>query len=310
MNAQTVVNKGDAVASSGRQDAPQILVEKANGASRPIADPGQRSRHVQELIETVDSLPDVNARNLFQECFQSLLALYGDGLQRMLQLTKNAGVDGAKVMDAFVHDKLVRSLLLIHNLHPQDLETRLHGALNKIRPYLQSHGGNVELLDLGNDVARLRLQGTCQTCPSSSVTLELAVRQAIEEACPDLMGFEVEGVTPVGTPTVTRPPGAPHWQIIDGLDSIPAASIRSMILNDEPVVICRLDRSLYAFRNRCALCQAAFDDGTIDNNMLRCPSGHSFDVPRVGISVSDPKIHLDPLPLLESGNTVKIAITH
>jgi Fe-S cluster biogenesis protein NfuA len=96
-------------------------------------------------------------------------------------------------------------LLLIHGLHPVSLEDRLLGALDKIRPYLQSHGGNVELLGFQNDVARLRLQGTCKTCPSSSLTLELAVRQVIEESCPDLAGFEVEPVTPAAEQAAPGP---------------------------------------------------------------------------------------------------------
>ena len=85
---------------------------------------------------------------------------------------------------------------LIHDLHPVPLETRLREALDTVRPYMESHGGNVELLSLEDDVARLGLQGHCKTCPSSSVTLELAIRGAIEEACPDLMGIEVEGLEP------------------------------------------------------------------------------------------------------------------
>ena len=56
---------------------------------------------------------------------------------------------------------------------------------------MQSHGGSIDLLSLENDVARVRLRGTCKTCPSSSITLELAVRRAVDEACPDLLAFEV-----------------------------------------------------------------------------------------------------------------------
>jgi Fe-S cluster biogenesis protein NfuA len=91
---------------------------------------------------------------------------------------------------------LVSGPLLIHGLHPVSPEGRLQGALDKTRPYLKSHGGGGELLGLQDDVTRLRLQGTCKSCPSSSVALELAVRRVIEEACPDLAGFEVEELTP------------------------------------------------------------------------------------------------------------------
>jgi Fe-S cluster biogenesis protein NfuA len=157
------------------------------------------------LIERIESLPDASARRLIQECLQSLLELYGDGLARVMQLVGNAGAEGRQVRDDLLHDKLVRGLLLIHGLHPDSLETRLLAALDKVRPYIQGHGGNVELVALQDDVARLRLQGTCKSCPSSSVTLELAVRHAIQEACPDLAGFEVEGITPKPEQTAPGP---------------------------------------------------------------------------------------------------------
>jgi Fe-S cluster biogenesis protein NfuA len=87
-----------------------------------------------------------------------------------------------------IQDPQFAGLLIIHGLHPLDLETRLLRALDKVRPYMESHAGTVEFLGLRDGVARLRLKGTCKSCPSSKVTLELAVRKAIEEACPDLTG--------------------------------------------------------------------------------------------------------------------------
>jgi len=124
----------------------------------------------------------------------SLLTFYGQGLGRVLDVVRESGAEGRKVLDRLAEDSSVRTLLLIHGLHPLDLSTRLHQAIEKVRPYMESHGGNVELLSLENDFARLRLHGACKTCPSSAITLELALRGAIEEACPDLAGFEVEGV--------------------------------------------------------------------------------------------------------------------
>ncbi|HEY3861851.1 MAG TPA: NifU family protein [Verrucomicrobiae bacterium] len=153
----------------------------------------QEGRKLQDMIARIEQMPDAEARDLTRECLQSVLTLHGEGLERMLLLIKNAGAAGREISEALQRDKLTRGLLLIHGLHPVPLARRLADALDKVRPYMQSHGGNVELLSLENDVATLRLQGACKTCPSSAVTLELAVRQAVEEACPDLLGFEVEG---------------------------------------------------------------------------------------------------------------------
>ena len=67
-------------------------------------------------------------------------------------------------------------------------------ALDNVRPYMESHGGNVELVSLEDGVARIRLEGSCDGCPASSSTLELAIKTALEETAPDLLGIEVEGI--------------------------------------------------------------------------------------------------------------------
>lgn len=158
----------------------------------PIAGLNQEAKRLQELIEKAEALPNPAARVLVQECLESVLAFYGDGLARVLEVVSAAEADGRPVLDSLVRDPAVSGLLLIHDLHPLDLETRLRAALDKVRPYMESHGGNVELLGFEAGRARLRLQGTCKTCSASTVTLELAVRSALQEACPDLAGFTVE----------------------------------------------------------------------------------------------------------------------
>ncbi len=151
----------------------------------------QQAKRLQELVERAGQLRDSSARTLVQDCLQAVLGFYGDGLARVLQVVQETGPAGETVRERLLTDPAVAGLLIIHGLHPVDLETRLRGALDKVRPYLERHGGNVELLSLKGEFARLRLQGHCKTCPSSAVTLELAVRKALEEACPDLTGFEV-----------------------------------------------------------------------------------------------------------------------
>ncbi len=176
-----------------RPEAPPAFTEcvSETGGATPGQEPRQMAKRLQELIEQIEQQPDPAARALLQECLQSLLAFYGDGLGRILQHLQGAGAAGEQMLARLLQDPAICGLLLIHGLHPVDLETRLRGAFEKVRPYMQSHGGNLELLSLENDFARIRLQGTCKTCPASTVTLELAVRHALEEACPDLLGFEV-----------------------------------------------------------------------------------------------------------------------
>ena len=166
------------------------------GSERTLNDVLEQSRKLQQLVQQASELRDPVARALTQECLQALLSFYGQGLARVLHLVGNRGADGEPVLERLLNDPVLRTLLLIHGLHPVDSPTRLSQAIQKVRPYMESHGGSVELLSLESDFARFRLGGACKTCPSSSVTMELALRSAIEEFCPDLAGFEVEGLAP------------------------------------------------------------------------------------------------------------------
>src|SRR5918911_4432844 len=135
---------------------------------------------VRELVARVESLLG-GLDERATEAVQALVGLYGEALARFL-----AGADPTE-------DELLSHLLLVHDLHPVDVETRVRGALDDVRPYLGSHGGDVELLGVGEGVARVRLEGTCNRCPSSAVTLQHAIEEAIMRAAPELEGIEAEG---------------------------------------------------------------------------------------------------------------------
>ncbi len=277
----------------------------SNGASHDPVDGMNRQGHrIQEIVAEIDSMPNPAARALMQECMESVLGFYGDGLERVLALVKRSGIGGQKVFDDLVHDNVVSSLLLIHGLHPHDLATRLRGALDKVRPYMESHGGNVELLSLENDFARLRLQGSCKTCPSSAVTLELAVRSALEEACPDLAGFEVEGAAE----TVKQSYSRAEWIEIENARQLPEGAFLTSSADGIPLYVCRVQGRLYAYRDRCPACNIPLHLGALESSVLTCLEGHRFSIPEAGRSPDDPALHIDPMPLIEESGIVKVAL--
>ena len=142
----------------------------------------------RELVARIDVLlEDVHD----VELVQALVELYGEGLARIVAHDPEcvAGVAG---------DEVVSYLLLLHGLHPAPVEERVRGALAEVRPYLEQHGGDVELLGVEGGVARLRLQGTCNGCASSTATLKLAIEEAIQRAAPDIESVEAEGAVAPG----------------------------------------------------------------------------------------------------------------
>jgi Fe-S cluster biogenesis protein NfuA len=175
-----------------------------------LVQPERLLERVQELSEAVDELPDPSARELASELVSAVIAMYGDGLERMVAAIEESGDAGAAILDRLTQDGAVSSLLLIHDLYPVDLHERVREALDTVRPYMESHGGNVELVSLDDGVARLALQGSCNGCSASRATLEQAIEQALAEHAPDLLGLQVTGVVDaVPVPGAPSPTPAP-----------------------------------------------------------------------------------------------------
>jgi Fe-S cluster biogenesis protein NfuA len=163
-------------------------------APAQVAEPEVLLERVQELSEAVEELGDPRARELCSDLVSAVIAMYGDGLERIVAAIGESGEPGAAILDRLTQDGAVSSLLLIHDLYPVDLHERVLEALDTVRPYMESHGGNVELVSLTDGVARLALQGSCDGCAASRATLEQAIEQALAEHAPDLAGLEVAGV--------------------------------------------------------------------------------------------------------------------
>jgi Fe-S cluster biogenesis protein NfuA len=146
---------------------------------------------IEQLLDELKATADPRAYERAEELLRSVSELYGAGLGRVVELA----VDRAPgLLDTFLEDDLLASLLLVHGLHPEALECRVEGALAQVRPLLRGHGGDVELLDIDPDAGavRLRLLGSCDGCPSSSITLQLAVERAIVEAAPEIVRIDVD----------------------------------------------------------------------------------------------------------------------
>jgi Fe-S cluster biogenesis protein NfuA len=155
----------------------------------------ERLQKIEGLVRAIESAGDANTRTSAIELMQSVMEVHAAGIERMMEITFESGATGGELVDRFGDDELVASLLLLYGLHPLDFETRVVRALDSVRPYLKSHGGDVELLGTEENVVHLRFKGSCNGCGSSAATLEHAIEEAIYEAAPDVIGIEVEGMT-------------------------------------------------------------------------------------------------------------------
>jgi Fe-S cluster biogenesis protein NfuA len=169
---------------------------------------------VERLLGEVEALGDPACRDTATALAAALLELHGEALARLADVV--AAHDDGTIAAAAADDEVVSHVLLLHGLHPVPLAERVAGALDEVAPYLGAHGGGVELLDVTDGVVRLKLQGSCHGCPSSTATLKLAIEEAVHRAAPDVERIDAEGVaepapaallqiTPMGGADLTCP---------------------------------------------------------------------------------------------------------
>jgi Fe-S cluster biogenesis protein NfuA/nitrite reductase/ring-hydroxylating ferredoxin subunit len=267
----------------------------------------QLVERVQDLQAQLESSSYSATRELAEELVSAVVQMYGAGLERMVEMLFESGSEGERVAASFAGDPLVSTLLLIHDLHPVPLEQRVQQALDSVRPYMESHGGNVELLSLEKGVARIHLQGSCSDCSASSVTLELAIKQALEEAAPDLEGLEVEGVSAQPDGGAGGPESI--WIDVEAVSELADGSLAPVSVAGRELLVANVDGSLLAYRDRCASCGAPLHGGLLLAGALSCPEcARSFFLPRAGRSMDDDRLQLEPVPLLREDGRVKVAL--
>lgn len=284
---------------------------------------------VERLLDDLERMPDRSARERTTEVVQALLELYGAGLERIVEELA-ARDDGDELALVLSEDELVSHLLLLHGLHPTPPAERVLGALEEVRPYLESHGGNVELLDVSDGVVRLALEGSCSGCPSSAMTLKLAIEQAIHKAAPEIEQVVADGAT---TPEPAAPgagllqlelagplqhsaqertapddqhapaaKGAPEngsWTMAGGIPELSGGGALVKPIGGQPILFLKLDGRLYGYRPRCPACEHSLAGAALEGIELCCPQcGVRYDALRAGRCLDMPSLHLDPVPLL------------
>jgi Fe-S cluster biogenesis protein NfuA/nitrite reductase/ring-hydroxylating ferredoxin subunit len=242
---------------------------------------------VEAAIGEIESQPQA------MEAVQAIVEMYGEGLARIMER-----VDGSALVD----DDLVAHLLLIHDLHPVPLEQRVRGALEEVRPYMESHKGGVELVSIEDGVVRLRLEGSCSGCPSSTMTLKLAIEDAIHKAAPDVEEIVADGAVDPGPPPllqiqVAGQKPAEGWVEAGSLGGLAGAELRC--IDGEDVLFARVGGSTYAYRPACPACHASLDGDSLHGTELVCRDcGTTFDAIRAGRCLEQPQLQLEPVPLL------------
>ena len=275
-----------------------------------------------------------------EDLVRQVTDLYGAALRRIMQILQNQGKLDDATMEALTADDLISGLLVVHGMHPHSLEARVTAAVDRMRPYLGSHGGDVELEGISPDgVVRLKLLATNEGFPSSSSTLRSALEEAIGSAAPEVTAIDVvvggkpaapSGLMPVdslhvreNSPAATTPAtswrqmSGGRWEPVPEIAGLESGEVASFLVSGYPLVACRAGQDIFAYRDYCPRCTGAMTGATLQRGaaepaggaLLCCPTcrGH-FAVHHAGVCLDDKDLHLDPLPLLVCGGVLSVAV--
>ena len=151
----------------------------------------RRSDRIEELVSRLESTGDPAARAVAQELLQAVLELHAVALERLLDAVAELP-DGAAALEQIAREDLISNVLSLHGIHPIASQERIAAALENARPYLRSHGGDVQISSIEDGTVHVRLQGSCGSCSSSAETLKNTVEDAIYGAAPEVVAVIAE----------------------------------------------------------------------------------------------------------------------
>ena len=182
-------------------------------------DAQQAGERIEALLAELAAHAGPQVAATAEELVSCLVELYGAGLAKIVQIIgedPEGNGSGPKLMDALAADPLVESLLLLHDLHPLDVRTRVRQAIEELGPRLGSHAGQAEFVGVDDrGVILLRLQQSGHGCQSSSAGVQAAIEQSVAAAAPEAAGVDIE--------VVTAAPELPLLQITRGPTAIRGA---------------------------------------------------------------------------------------
>jgi Fe-S cluster biogenesis protein NfuA len=148
---------------------------------------------IGELVKKVERAGDPALRATAAELIESVMALHGAALERVLEIVTSAGDAGQGILDRLGRDDLTGSLLVLYGMHPVPFEERIQKGIEKARARLRSRGGDVELVAVVDGDVRVRLSANGHGCGSTPEAFQEIVEENIYQAAPDIGKLTIDG---------------------------------------------------------------------------------------------------------------------
>lgn len=228
-----------------------------------------------QLIQEFEQHPDEQVREKVFQLLDAVDRLHRPGLRALMQFLESKKLWG--IIEQARSDPVIRTLLELYDLMPRTEEQQVQKALDLVRPYMQSHGGEIDVLGVTEGIVRVRLKGSCNGCSESAVTLQRGVEEALKQGFPGFKGLEVEESPPptagpsfISLEEVAEAPGKPIFLDAVRLEEVSPGSMKGVMLEGVNVLICNVDGEVYALQNACQGRGLPLDMGEVRGETIIC----------------------------------------
>ncbi len=272
------------------------------------------------LVREFDALPFPEVRDQVFEMLQVIDTIHRLSLGQLLESIHQQGhID---VVLRAAHDPIINTLLQLYDFLPTDDRTQVETALEQIRPYIHSHGGAVEVLDVVEGIVHLKLTGHCYGCAGSTQTLTRGIEAVLREAYLAFRGIEVHDAAP----QITH--AAPGFIALDEIPTLKPRELRRPVFQDIApaqellpntfqvfdvdgvrALVANIGGEFFAVRNRCPGSAAPLDLGSFQPPIIVCPwHNEAFDLRTGKRSDGEAGPNLQVLPVAVREGMIQIAV--
>lgn len=260
-------------------------------------------------VQRLEELEDDRTREEVFALLEGVDLLHRHALGRLLELVGSLGGQG--LVERVAQDSAVRSLLDMYDLPEPDEATQVERVLAGVYPYMQSHGGRLDVLGVERGRVRVRLSGSCGSCPASSLTLKRVVEEALRDGFPGFSELVAEEVAPAVKPPLpvsSGPPRRPRWVTVTSLAQLSSGEMRGMWPESKSVLLVRVGADVYAYGNACPPgSPLVLHTGQLEGTTLICPwHGCRYDV--LTGKRQDAEGKLEVLPVAVQDGEIKVAL--
>lgn len=228
---------------------------------------------LDRLAYTEQLVAAKTARWEFEAYRRAIETLHGEALQRLASVLLSNPATATLLHDA-ANDDVVYTVLRQHDVIKPSIESRVRKAMEKVRPHLASHGGDIEIVAIEPPRLVLRLIGACDGCPAQLFTLRSVLASALKRDCPEISQFvAANGIEAGQEPIRLENEG---WRPAGLLSEIPEGGARDLTIDRQPLLLVRRNDDVKCFAAYCPHRGVGVDSRDIESDGLLTCYRHGF----------------------------------